>query len=107
MGRTCAAIVAVMPLFLLWRFPGTMGWVLGFAVYFIVWWTMLFAVLPWGVRTQAESGEVVQGTPASAPATLKLRRIALATTVVASAVFSVLWLAMRLRLIPLDVTPPG
>ena len=24
------------------------------AIYFIIWWTVLFAVLPWGVRSQQE-----------------------------------------------------
>ena len=39
----------------------------GFAVYFIVWWLTLFAVLPIGLRTQAEDNEVVLGTVPSAP----------------------------------------
>ena len=26
------------------------------AIYFIIWWTVLFAVLPWGVRSQQEYG---------------------------------------------------
>ncbi|WP_337270825.1 DUF1467 family protein [Oryzifoliimicrobium ureilyticus] len=39
-----------------------------FAVYFIVWWLTLFAVLPIGLRTQADEKDVVLGTVASAPA---------------------------------------
>jgi hypothetical protein len=31
----------------------------GLALYFVIWWILLFAVLPFGVRSQAESGEVV------------------------------------------------
>ena len=27
------------------------------AIYFIIWWTVLFAVLPIGVRTQGEDGD--------------------------------------------------
>lgn len=27
-----------------------MNWLTGFVVYFLIWWTILFAVLPWGVR---------------------------------------------------------
>lgn len=27
-----------------------MGWVTGISVYVVVWWVVLFAVLPWGVR---------------------------------------------------------
>src|ERR1041385_7396483 len=38
------------------------------AIYFIVWWVVLCAVLPWGVRSQEESGEVVPGTDPGAPA---------------------------------------
>ena len=32
------------------------------AIYFIIWWVVLFAVLPWGVRSQEEGGDVVSGT---------------------------------------------
>ena len=32
------------------------------AIYFIIWWIVLFAVLPWGVRSQQESGAVAPGT---------------------------------------------
>ena len=34
------------------------------AIFFVVWWIVLFAVLPFGVRTQEEEGEVVLGTSA-------------------------------------------
>ncbi len=27
------------------------------AIYFVIWWVLLFAVLPWGVRTSEEVGE--------------------------------------------------
>ena len=30
-----------------------MSWVTGLAVYFIVWWVVLFTVLPWGVHPPA------------------------------------------------------
>lgn len=39
----------------------------GFAVYFIIWWMTLFAVLPIGLRTQADDNDVVLGTVPSAP----------------------------------------
>ena len=32
------------------------------AIYFIIWWVVLFAVLPFGVRSQEESGAVEPGT---------------------------------------------
>ena len=49
------------------------------AVYFVVWWIVLFAVLPWGMRTQEEEGEVVLGTDRSAPANPRLLRKAIIT----------------------------
>ena len=42
------------------------------AIYFLIWWVVLFAVLPWGVRSQEEAGEVVPGTDPGAPAAPKV-----------------------------------
>jgi predicted secreted protein len=35
-----------------------MGLASGLMVYFIVWWTILFAILPWGVKTDPETGQI-------------------------------------------------
>ncbi len=72
------------------------------AVYFIIWWVVLFAVLPFGVRTQAEAGSVVPGTPASAPAGFRLLRVMVLTSVVAAIVFAVLWAAVVWKIIDVD-----
>jgi predicted secreted protein len=61
------------------------------AVYFVVWWTILFAVLPWGVRTQEEEGEIVLGTERSAPARPMLIRKALVTSIVAAILVGGTW----------------
>ena len=45
-----------------------MSWTTGFAIYFVAWWVLLFIVLPFGVRSQDEDGEVVPGTDPGAPA---------------------------------------
>ena len=37
------------------------------AIYFIIWWVVLFAVLPWGVRSQQEHGAIVPGSDPGAP----------------------------------------
>jgi predicted secreted protein len=58
------------------------------AIYFVVWWICLFAILPLRVRTQAEAGEVVPGTPASAPARPELLIKAAINTVVSAIVFA-------------------
>ena len=83
-----------------------MSWTMGFALYFIIWWVCLFAVLPFGVRTQGDAGELVQGTPESAPVVPRLGRVALLTTAVSLVVFALVWLAIRFRLVPLDVMRP-
>jgi predicted secreted protein len=61
----------------------------GLALYFVIWWILLFAVLPFGVRSQVESGEVVRGSEPGAPALPALREKAIWTTLVASIVLVV------------------
>jgi predicted secreted protein len=61
------------------------------AVYFIIWWVVLFAVLPWGVKSQAEEGRVSEGTEAGAPARPLILRKLLATTLISALVFAILW----------------
>lgn len=58
-----------------------------FAVYFIIWWITLFAVLPIGLRTQAEDNDVVPGTVESAPSRFRGGRVVLLTTVVSAAIY--------------------
>jgi predicted secreted protein len=58
-----------------------------FAVYFILWWLSLFVVLPWGVRSQHESGEVSPGTEPGAPMLPRIAAKLMWTTVVASGAF--------------------
>jgi len=72
------------------------------AIYFIIWWTVLFAVLPWGVRSQQDSGPVAPGTDPGAPSIPKLGRKLIWTTVVAGVVFAVWYVVYTYRLIPLD-----
>ena len=72
------------------------------AIYFLIWWTTLFAVLPWGVRSQAESGEVVAGSDPGAPSLPRLRNKLIWTTLVASVVFAVFYTVYSMRLVTLD-----
>lgn len=82
-----------------------MSLTLGIALYFIIWWTVLFAVLPFGLRTQDEAGEVVPGTPSSAPATPRLLRLFLINTVVAGVVFGFVWAAIVYKLVAIESIP--
>lgn len=61
------------------------------AVYFIIWWTVLFVVLPFGVRSQTESGDVVAGSEPGAPVAPNLKRKAVITTWLSFGVFAVVY----------------
>jgi predicted secreted protein len=73
-----------------------MQWFSYFAVYFIVWWMTLFAVLPFGLRTQAEAEEVVPGTVESAPARFRGGRVLFFTTLVSAIVYGC-WYVVSVR----------
>jgi predicted secreted protein len=73
-----------------------------FAIYFIIWWTVLFAVLPWGVRSQEECGAVTKGTDPGAPTIPYLRRKIVWTTVVAAIAFALCYVVYAYRLIAID-----
>lgn len=75
---------------------------LALALYFIIWWVTLFAVLPIGLRTQEEEGDVVPGTPESAPASPRLMRVVVINTVVATVVFALVAAAIIYNWVPID-----
>lgn len=56
------------------------------AVFFIIWWTVLFIVLPLGYRSQEEEGEVTIGTSESAPTRFRGARVLLLTTAISIAI---------------------
>jgi predicted secreted protein len=64
------------------------------AIYFIVWWITLFAVLPFGVRNQVDDDEVAPGTEAGAPVRAPVLRVVLITTAVATAIFAVIYVLL-------------
>lgn len=66
-----------------------MAWVTVFALGFIIWWTVLFAILPLGVRSQADEGEIILGTTESAPAAPRMLRVVLLTTLVTGIILGV------------------
>jgi predicted secreted protein len=79
-----------------------MSLTLAAAIYVVIWWTVLFTVLPIGVRTQGEDGEIVPGTPASAPTRPRLGRIVWLTTLLSCALFAAFWLAVRYHAVTLE-----
>jgi len=70
-----------------------MTWVSYAAIYLVVWALCLFVVLPFGVRSQHEAGDVIRGSERGAPMMPMLWWKVLATTVLAAIVTAVLlWL---------------
>jgi predicted secreted protein len=62
------------------------------AIYFVTWWVVLFAVLPWGVRSAAEEGVAVEeGQDAGAPVVHGMMKKAGITTVVSAVLFGVVY----------------
>ena len=72
------------------------------AIYFIIWWVVLFAVLPWGVRSQQEHGAIVPGSDPGAPMMPALKRKLVWTTIIAAIVFALWYVVYSYRLIALD-----
>lgn len=70
-----------------------MGWISGIAVYFVVWWITLFAVLPLWTRPRDSARD--EGGWRGAPENPHLWRKILVNSVVAGVVWGVIWLADR------------
>jgi predicted secreted protein len=66
-----------------------MGWATGIAIFITIWWVVIFAVLPWGVRT---SEHVEKGHASGVPENPQLGRKALITT----GISIVIWLGIEL-----------
>lgn len=77
----------------------------GVVVFVLLWWLVLFMVLPWGVRTQDEAGETVQGAADSAPERPLLWRKAAITTAVAALLWSAIYLALASGWIRIEDLP--
>jgi predicted secreted protein len=61
-----------------------MTWVSVAALYFILWWLVLFATLPFGLKTQDEEEDVTLGTVSSAPKGPHMLRAFVRTTIVSA-----------------------
>lgn len=82
-----------------------MTFVSAFAVYFIIWWITLFAVLPIGMRTQDEEKDVVPGSVGSAPARFRGARVVLLTTIISAVIYGVWFVVSTYFGISIDSLP--
>ncbi|WP_173932141.1 DUF1467 family protein [Chelativorans sp. Marseille-P2723] len=65
------------------------------AVFFIIWWLVLFVSLPFGLRTQDDEHDVVLGTPPSAPQGPHMLRVVIRTTLLSIVIFAVFYVLTR------------
>ncbi|MBL4617549.1 MAG: DUF1467 family protein [Robiginitomaculum sp.] len=75
-----------------------MGLLTSFAIFFIIWWVVLFVTLPFGIRGQWEDGESAKGTEPGAPVKSKLGKKFLTTTIITIVVFIAFRIALSFGL---------
>ncbi len=72
------------------------------SVFLVIWWTVLFAVLPLGVKSHHEAGiEVPGGGDPASPINPNLKRKFFTTTWVSVLIFAVVWVCFTFHLIKL------
>jgi len=67
-----------------------MGLTSGIVLFAVIWFFVLFVVLPLRLKTQGDVGQIVPGTHASAPYHLNLRRRLAIVTVVAVVLWGII-----------------
>ena len=61
----------------------------GLAIYFVLWWLVLFLTLPFGVRSQHEDGVGAPGTDPGAPILARMGSKLIWTTLISAVIFAV------------------
>jgi predicted secreted protein len=85
-----------------------MGPFTAIAIYLTIWWTVLFAVLPWGVVSHAEAGiDKGDGGDPGAPVDPKIKQKFLITTAIATVIFGIIWLIIWSGIVKLPSLPSG
>ena len=70
-----------------------MGWATALATYAIIWWLVMFMVLPWGVR-RIEPEDLREGDDPGAPANPNMLIKVAVTTGVSGVVFGLVYLVV-------------
>lgn len=77
-----------------------MSYISGAMVYFVIWWVVLFAVLPFGV--QIDDSSIEKGFAPSAPKNPHLAKKFLATTLIAAFIWGIVQFIMVYELVSLS-----
>jgi predicted secreted protein len=82
-----------------------MSWISFTALFFVLWWLVLFAILPFGVKTQEDDGDITLGTVPSAPRGPHMLRAVLWTTLVTATIMAVLYVVTNILGLGFDNIP--
>ena len=66
------------------------------AIYFVLWWVVLFVTLPFGVRSQHEEGTVISGSDPGAPVLARMKAKLVLTTLLSALLFTLALGAYRM-----------
>jgi len=80
-----------------------MTWFTGILLYALIWWVVLFMVLPWGARPPANPE---RGHEPGAPARPMLGRKVVATTLLAALVWLVVYAGIQLEVVRFEGALP-
>jgi predicted secreted protein len=76
------------------------------AIFITIWWTVLFAVLPLGMKNHAEMGlDLPEGCDPGAPVKTNLKKKAITTTWISVIVFVLLLVVIHTHIIPMPNFP--
>jgi predicted secreted protein len=70
--------------------------------YAVIWALVFYMVNPLWQTSQSEAGEIVPGTPASAPVDAMVRKKALWTTAIATVVFAILYVVIVWQVVTIE-----
>jgi predicted secreted protein len=82
-----------------------MSWVSIAAIFFIIWWVVLFATLSFGLETQDDDRDVTLGTVSSAPKGPHMLRAAIRTTIVSLVIFGIFCVLTKVLGFSIDDIP--
>jgi predicted secreted protein len=83
-----------------------MNWYAIFAIYFLIWVVSAFILLPFGIRTPDETGEMlVKGQADSAPSNFRPGRVAFRATILSAIIFGLYYANYVQGWVTLDMLP--
>ena len=72
------------------------------AIFFLIWWVVLFAILPWDIQSQHEGEDIAPGTDPGAPNKARIGLKLLWTTVVTMVIYAVCYVVYAEHWLTID-----